>query len=137
MTDTEWKLKEPSGKVSEKHFPYETNFWNITDVASPYYVGLAADIGMEPRKITEIFTRVSSLLSDFPKLQLNETNTDQNMQDLINNLGSDWYSDKVWLSTSNDTGSIFVEPESDGTEIGVFFYGPNAEENYNLFLKRL
>lgn len=54
-------------------------------------------------------------------------------------LGSEWYSDDVWIIALNNGNRIFFEAESDGTEFGVFAVGPSADSEYkkisNLLIK--
>lgn len=131
------KLKDPVGSISKKDFPYVSNFWKLNEEEQPYYIGLTSDIGMDTKAISDALHKVMQILSDdYPELTL-EGKSSFDPNELTGNLQSNWYADAIWLSSNNDDSGVFVEPESDGTEFGIFFYGPKAEIAFRKTLEKI
>lgn len=137
---TIWEIEEPTGLVNKKTLPYVSNFWKATSETEAYFIGLTADIGMEPSEIYAVIKQVLNHfehngIGNFAVHSRSAYNLPADLDELLTHLSSPWYSDSVWLlSEKISNTTVLLEPQSDGTEIGIFFYGPKALAAYTLFL---
>lgn len=149
MDFDEVDFKQPTGLVTRKKFPYYNHFWDDESSIDGYYIGLTPDSGMSTVAISRIMQNVLGqfrksfknqakiyVSHKYSNFNLSESN-EINLKNLTSDLASPWYIDEVWMIFYINETRIIIEPESDGTEIGILFSGNNSEDIYKEYLNKL
>lgn len=145
---TNWELRPTTGRVTRPTFPYKSRFWDATNLQEAECIGLTADIGMEPEQLREIAHEITDYFRSrhLSNVRLHTTSKYSEhayvssslsgyLDVLTSEVRSPWYADSVWLTFVLDGVNVFLEPESDGTEIAIFFWGEDATEAHSNMLR--
>lgn len=145
----EWRVRNPRGLVSRKEYGFDDFAWEHLNSNELYVLALTSDVGMDPNKIApRVKSVIDSLLGVLQELNekpiTKETNLKQNddiskveLDDLAKSIESPWYWDGVFLKVTSPGSVIIVQPESDGTEIGIYMAGKAAASIYENIARNL
>jgi hypothetical protein len=144
---TEWSISKESGKAKKPSFLLNlSKSWKVANEREGYYLKLVlADVPNPGREVNKLATRIVDYAQANQRYQftvvgdggqLGQTQSSQDINEQVQNLTTDpssnWYTDSVVLfGKLDDGGRLCIEPEADGEQIGIYFFGTNKEDRYS------